>query len=35
MDQLSKWHALYEKGVISLEQYEKLQCKILDDIEHL
>ena len=35
MDQLEKWHSLYEKGAVSQEQYERLQGKILTDIDKL
>lgn len=32
MDQLSKWHSLLEKGVVSEEQYSLLQASIMEDI---
>ena len=35
IDQLSKCHSLLEKGVISKEQYDILQKRILDDIARM
>lgn len=35
MDQLSKWHSLLEKGVITQQQYNGLQSSIIDDISQL
>lgn len=35
MDQLSKWHSLLERGVISEEKYSSLQASILEDITKL
>ena len=32
INQLDKWHTLYEKGAITKEQYDELQCTILKDI---
>ena len=32
IDQLKKWHTLLEEGVISQEDYDKVQQKILKDI---
>lgn len=33
IDQLDKWHQLMERGVVSSEEYEELQGKILSDIK--
>ena len=35
MDQLQKWHDLKTKGVITHEQYDQLQAKIMNDIGQL
>ena len=32
-DQLLKFHELFEKGVISKEQYEEFQASILNDVQ--
>ena len=33
ISQLDKWHQLMERGVISSEEYEEMQVKILTDIK--
>ena len=35
MDQLTKWHSLMEKGIITEEQYQGFVGKILNDIEKM
>ena len=35
MDQLTKWHSLLEKGIITEEQYQSFVGKILNDIEKM
>lgn len=35
IDQLQKWHALYEVGAVTKEQYDELQTSILSDIKNL
>jgi hypothetical protein len=35
MDQLTKWHSLMEKGIITEEQYQGYVGKILNDIEKM
>lgn len=35
IDQLQKWHSLFDSGAITKEQYDELQCKILSDIKQL
>lgn len=32
IDQLDKWHDLFQRGVISQQQYDELQATILSDI---
>jgi hypothetical protein len=33
IEQIDKWHQLYEKGVISEEQYKEIVDKVWDDIK--
>jgi hypothetical protein len=35
MDQLTKWHSLMEKGIITQDQYQDFRSTILNDIEKL
>ena len=35
MEQLQKWRDLLDKSIISKEQYDELQCTILNDIKQL